>query len=207
MKQFRYKNKKFFLGASDFTDDWDIYYNLMAKPALELIQYETPMMHFFRYVSRRVLNVSAEDAFARGFVQSFKRGSVEDADWAAQLVAMFLRAHGLSGSEYTFIAVPASSKERHEMRYAHFMSEVCRLTNMNNGYGLVNVSSSRKPVHKGGRRDLTNYTVDLSVAGRKVVLFDDVCTTLHSWTTFAAKLESIGADVVQGVFLAQASSR
>lgn len=207
MRQFRYKNNRFYLGASDFMSDWEIYYNLMALPSLELVQYETPMVHFFEYVSRRIKNVSAEKAFARDFIQAFKNGSVEDADWAAQIVAMFLSAHGLIGSEYTFIAVPASTPERHELRFSRFISEVCRLTGVNDGYGLVNVTSERKAVHKGGRRNVVNYTVDQSVAGRKVILFDDVCTTLRSWTSFAAALESAGADVVQGVFLAQASSR
>ena len=207
MRQFRYKNNRFYLGSSNFMSDWEIYYNLMALPSLELVQYETPMVNFFEYVSRRIKNVSAEKAFARDFIQAFKNGSEEDALWAAQLVSMFLHAHGLVGRAYTFIAVPASTPERHEARFSHFMREVCRLTNMNNGYGLVNVTSDRKAVHKGGRRNIVNYTVDLSIAGRKVVLFDDVCTTLHSWTTFAAMLEGMGADVVQGVFLAEASSR
>ncbi len=203
MRQRRYKST-FFLEAKNSFEDWNIYYNLMAKPAIEIAQYETPMAHFFDYDSKK--NASAEVAFAHDFVHAFKNGQREDADWAAKLVAMFCRAHRLVGKEYTFVAVPASSAERHEVRYSHFMREVCRLTNMNNGYGLVKVLSSRKPVHEGGRRDLKNYTIDLSISGRKVVLFDDVCTTLHSWATFASVLESMGAEVAQGVFIAQTAS-
>ena len=74
MRQFRYKNNRFYLGSSNFMSDWEIYYNLMALPSLELVQYETPMVHFFEYVSRRIKNVSAEKAFARDFIQAFKNG-------------------------------------------------------------------------------------------------------------------------------------
>lgn len=206
MKQYRIDKDRFYIGASDFIDDWNIYYNLMSKPAIELLQYETPMFHFFNYVSRKIKNVSSEDEFARQFIHSFKNGNIEDVSWAAQLVSFFLRTRKIYGKKYTFVCVPASSEKKHDLRYSLFMSEVCRLTKMNNGYGLVNVSSSRKPVHEGGRRDLKNYTIDKSISGHKVVLFDDVFTSGHSWTTFAASLESLGANVVQGVFLAEASS-
>lgn len=204
MKQFKYINNMFYLGASDFRCDSGMF-NDMAKPAALLLQYETPMVHFFEYVPKRVVNVSAEVAYARKFIYAFKNGSVDESIWAAELVSAFLHARGLVGKEYTFIAVPASTQERHEARYSHFMREVCRLANLNNGYGLVNVTSDREQVHRGGRRNVLNFTVDKSIAGRKVVLFDDVCTTLQSWTTFAAMLESMDADVVQGVFLAQTS--
>lgn len=204
MKQIRH-NDTFYLEAGNGFEDWEIYYNLMARPAIEILQYETPMFHFFEYISRTITDVTAEQAFARMFVHSFKNGVEDDAIWAAELVSMYLRAHRLTGSEYTFISVPASTQERHEARYSLFMSEVCRRTGVINGYSTVNVLSSRKPVHEGGRRDLTNYTIDPSVAGRKVILFDDVCTTLQSWITCAATLESMGAEVIQGVFLAQAS--
>lgn len=204
MKQYRINRNKYYIGASDFIDDWSIYYNLMSKKAIELIQYETPMFHFFNYVSRK--NRTSEDEFARQFVLSFKQGTLEDAVWAAQIVSLFLRSRRLVGKKYTFVCVPASSEEKHDMRYSLFMSEVCRLTKKNNGYGLVNVCSTRKPVHKGGQRGVKNYTIDESIAGRKVVLFDDVYTTGNSWTTFAASLESLGANVVQGIFIAEASA-
>lgn len=205
MKQYRINRNKFYIGASDFIDDWNIYYNLMSKSAIELIQYETPMFHFFRYVSSKNIRTS-EDDFARQLVLSFKQGTLEDVEWVAQIVALYLRSCKLCGKRYTFVCVPASSEESNEKRYSHFVSEVCRLTRMNNGYGLVNVCSTRKPVHKGGQRDVKNYTIDESVAGRKVVLFDDVYTTGKTWTTFATSLESLGADVVQGLFLAETSA-
>lgn len=207
MKQYRINKNKFYIGASEFMSDEYIYNVMMAKPAIELIQYETPMFHFFRYVSRKIKNVTSEDEFARQFILSFKEGSLEDVSWAAQLVSFYLRTRKIYGKKYTFVCVPASSQEKNDMRFSLFMSEVCRLTKMNNGYGFVNVSSSRKPVHEGGRRDLKNYTIDKSISGHKVVLFDDVFTTGSSWTKFAASLESLGADVVQGIFLAEASSR
>lgn len=206
MKQYRINKNKFYLGASDFIDDWNIYYNMMALPSKLLIQYETPMMNFFRYVSFKEKNVTSEEEFARQFIQSFKKGTVEDAAWAALIVAKYLKRHRICGKKYTFLCVPASSSIKHDKRYSYFMSEVCRLTKMNNGYGLVNVSSSRKPVHEGGRRDLINYSIDESISGHKVVLFDDVYTTGNSWTTFASHLEDMNADVVQGIFLAEASS-
>lgn len=64
----------FYLGASDFRCDSGMFID-MAKPAELLLQYETPMVHFFDYVPKRVVNVSAEVAYARKFIYAFKNGS------------------------------------------------------------------------------------------------------------------------------------
>ena len=200
-------NKKvkdlFYIEASDFVDDYQMY-EMMSMPSLLLVQYETPMHYFFEYISRKIKEVSCYHEFARQFVLNFKDGNAEDASWAAKLICLYLKSIGLYGQEYTFMTVPASSQVKQYVRYENFMEEVCNTSKMNNGYDLVNVTEERKAVHKGGSRNLQNYIINENVAGKKVVLFDDVYTTGKSWTTFAYKLESMGAEVVQGVFLAEA---
>ena len=169
-------------------------------------QYLTPKHHFYSYVSRKVLHVSKAKERARDFVLSFKSGKVSSCKRAVKLVSSFLKREGLCSSEYTFICIPSSSPEKNELRFKEFTSMVSAAASVENGFNLVQVVGSRSEVHAGGSRDICNYVVSPMVKGRKVIVFDDVETTGITFASFAAELERIGAEVVQGVFLAVAET-
>lgn len=195
------KNGCFVNHSSDFLSYDDIF-EMMSRPANELcLAFSTPFVTFGKYISRQYKEVREEIARHRNFVLKFKEG--EDTDRAASMVAKYIVSAGLQHG-CTFICVPSSSPASYEKRFAHFVEEVARLSGITNGYDLVKVTSIRKEVHAGGARGQKNYCIDPSVNGRKIVLFDDVLTTGQTWLTFAAELEAHGADVVQGIFLAEA---
>lgn len=193
----------FYLESTPFMS-YDEFYELCAMPTDFLIQYLVPKHCFFTYISRQFKHVGAENEAARQFILRFKDGNIADTKDAARFVCEYLESEGLVGDEYTFVCVAASSPSAHELRYRTFMELVSSRTKVQNGFDLVNVNASRKQVHCGGSRCIKNYSCSTELAGRKVILFDDVHTTGQSFACFAADLERQGCEVIQGIFLAQA---
>lgn len=175
----------------------------MEMPPELQIQYLTPKKHFFTYISRSK-EVSKRLDAERQFVLRFKEGNEKDQRHAANFVCDFLRTEDIKGSEYTFMCVPASTPEKNLVRYKKFCATIAKRLGLSNGFGLVDVVSERCEVHAGGSRENINFVLPCSLEGRKVVLFDDVETTGMTFASFAAELERRGAEVVQGLFLAQA---
>lgn len=128
---------------------------------------------------------------------------------AACLVATKIKERfGTECHEITFICIPASSKEKNEMRYKAFAAEVCRLTGCRNGFEAVEVEGERLAVHewrhgKGIRPTQTVRFDGNFFNGHKVLVFDDIITNGHSYAHFACKLEAFGALVIGGLFLAR----
>lgn len=170
------------------------------SPELQ-IQYLTPKEHFFTYIPRSKECSKRLDA-ERQFVIRFKNGNEIDQRHAANFVVDFLRSGNMVGSQYTFMCIPASSKEKHELRYRKFMDRVCKRCRLENAFELVDVVCDRAEVHAGGSRDIKNYLISPEVSGKKIILFDDVETSGLTFARFAAELESFGAEVIQGIFLA-----
>ena len=178
----------------------------MELPAELQLQYTTPKHHFFNYVSRKIVNVSESIEAERKFILRFKEGDKVDQRHASNMIRDFILRENLNKEDVTFICLPASTVSKQIIRYRKFMDNVCRRCHINNGYNLVSVTSDRSEVHTGGSRLIKNYLISPDVAGKKVILFDDVETTGISFATFAAELERTGAQVIQGLFLAEAAS-
>lgn len=192
----------FYMEDSDFLS-FDEMIEMMSTD--EICQYLTPKHCFFSYVSRKYDTIDEDLVQQREFVLRFKAGNGIDVAHAASITAQYLMQSGLQ-EEYTFLCLPASTPSKHKKRFSRFMQKVAKLTGIQNGYDLIEVKRRRGEVHAGAARSVKNYTISSSVKGKKIVLFDDVHTTGKSFASFACELEKLGAEVVHGVFLAEAET-
>lgn len=140
-------------------------------------------------------------------VWKFKDGDVNTSSEVAQWVSKTLDENlpGLEGC--TLVCIPASTQERTCMRYEQFAGEVCKATKMANAFKHIKVEGDRLALHEHKVcKSISKVSVLKFDAkffnGRKVVIFDDVITKGSSFANMVEHLESMGAVVVAGIFLA-----
>lgn len=175
-----------------------------------LRQLEKPMTCLMDYYPLRIKNVSLVDKLVRRLVYDFKDGKSFEVDvFARETADNLIRMYGTECSDIVFSCVPASSAEKNEIRYKSFCEKVCELTGAVNGYEHVRVVGERLAIHENRSKEKEIREVNIIefdeswFKGRKVVLFDDVITRGISYATYAGRLESIGAEVLGGIFLAR----
>lgn len=165
------------------------------------------IVSFFSYYPKRCKAASAGDKIIRDFIWGFKRGLYTEL--IAKHTAMHMIQHfGCDTKNLIFVCIPASSVRNNERRWREFSKMVCQLTGADNGYEHMSIFEDRIPLHRCGHNSKidTANVIDYDVnffSGRKVLCFDDVRTRGVSFEKFAGKLESMGAVVVGGFFLAE----
>lgn len=184
---------------SDFENLPDFIKNQLTKP----------MSFLYDYFPCRAKEVSENAWKVRRLIWGFKDAKEWAQKWAAEIVeARIQKIFGKDLNGYTLICIPSSTAEKTAARYGAFAEKVAAATGMTNGIHMVSVSGGRLAIHEGrhGKRVEDTQVIEFNAAelnGRKVILFDDVCTTGMSYARFAAALENVGATVVGGVFLAK----
>lgn len=102
---------------------------------------------------------------------------------------------------------PVASK-KNEIRYKQFSEEVARLSGAVSAYDHITVEGERLAIHesKSGKHvnnvQVVNFDKEF-FKGKKVLVFDDVITRGYSYARFACHLETLGASVLGGMFLAR----
>lgn len=164
------------------------------------------MFNFFDYLPTKY-KASSRDWQVRNFVWAFKDGKC--AVSAAQLVAKKIREqYGNGASDIVFACIPASSQRKNEIRYKQFSEEVARLSGAVSAYDHITVEGERLAIHesKSGKHvnnvQVVNFDKEF-FKGKKVLVFDDVITRGYSYARFACHLETLGASVLGGMFLAR----
>lgn len=161
----------------------------------------------YDYLPMKYKEVSERDWAIRRFVWNFKDGK-QSLD-AARLVAQKIVEHfGNECRNIVFSCIPASTNGKNEMRYKDFSAEVCRLTGCCNAYSAIHIEGERLAIHEWKQHKSVHTCQIISFdteffRGKKVLVFDDIVTQGHSYASFACKLESFGASVVGGLFLAR----
>lgn len=171
-------------------------------------QTDKVMVWMLKYYPVRIKNVGDRQRADRQTVWDFKDGRAYEE--VAQMTAGHLIAQfGERLPDIVFSCVPASSREKNELRYKRFSERVCELTHAINGYPHIHVSSERPAVHEH-RKDETEARsirmADFDTAffnGKDVLLFDDIITKGISYSTAEGELEACGANVLGGIFLAK----
>lgn len=170
-------------------------------------QYFVRYAYLYVYVRmgrRDALN--EENRFVRKLIWNFKEG-IYDKELVYRVAKVIERVVDEPLEKKVLICIPASSSMRHEKRFMNFSREVCELTGLQNGFGWLTVQTERVQSHLTTERLLPEWeniidAPNWKLRRTKVVLLDDLLTTGKSYGSFKAFLESKGAQVCCGVFLA-----
>ena len=171
-------------------------------------QLDKPQVWFYKYFPTRIKNVGEREINDRKVIFDFKDGRAFE-QVAQQTATAMTERYGLECGNIVFSPVPASTGEKNEIRYKAFCERVCELTGAINGYGHVSISKERRPLHKNRKQEIDirkedNIVFDSAFFdGKSVLVFDDIITKGISYATYAHQLESKGANVIGGVFLAR----
>ena len=90
-----------------------------------------------------------------------------------------------------------------------FCQRVCELTGAINGYDHVKVCGERLSIHEHRKTEKEIRKVSILefdekwFDGKRVLVYDDVITRGMSYALYACQLESFGANVLGGIFLAR----
>lgn len=184
--------------------------SIMAKTIdIELQkQLDKPQTWFCKYFPVRIRNVGERELADRQLVFDFKDGRAYE-EVARRTAAAMTERYGASCTDIVFSPVPASTREKNEIRYKAFCQRVCELTGAINGYEHVSVSGERLSIHENRKAEKEIRKVNIVefdsafFNGKLVVVFDDVISKGLSYATYAHQLESLGANVLGGLFLAR----
>lgn len=127
--------------------------------------------------------LDAEDLNNRSILYGFKDG--RNVKYNADLFASaLLNKFGREElNKKCLMIIPASTKEKTEIRFKEFCELLSEYTQMENGYQYLINSKDREPSHKGGSR---NYNPEEylkivhSLEGKEIIIIDDVRTSGRS---------------------------
>lgn len=159
------------------------------------------LVHYFDYVPARFKHVSLPLESARCAIYSFKDGLHQDGV-ALHTAKLIKSTFGVKGAkDITLVCIPASSKEKTELRYRNFSNLVCTMSGAANAYSHISISGDRIAVHEQGRNKRLRSAQVIEFdeewfKGRNVLLFDDIVTSGRSLSLFTKKIESMGAKVL-----------
>lgn len=149
---------------------------------------------FLKYYPLRIKNVGLEERTARQLVWDFKDGNCYEE--VAQMIAnRLMEVFGDRVRDIVFSCVPASTTEKHELRYKGFSHRVCQLSGAMNGYEHVRVTNNRLEVHRNRKKkdveiaENVSYDTDF-FKGKQILVFDDIITRGYSYARFAKKPRS-----------------
>ena len=171
-------------------------------------QLAKPQTWFVKYFPVRIGNVTFEQRIVRQVVFDFKDG--KSFELVASETAKYMKkTYGKECKSIVFSCVPASSYQKNEIRYRAFSERVCELTGAIYGFQHVKVIGERLAIHENRQREkevrkacIIDFDTDF-FKDKKVLVFDDVITKGLSYANYANQIESLGANVLGGVFLAR----
>ena len=188
----------------------DHFYPLVPdfRPPIRTFGFHSYYLHDYSPVSRQDF-AHTPDEFQRrvtNLVSKFKSG--EASDCVAYFMAIaFARTPELTSrrADFTLMIIPASTNERHELRFRNFSVEFTGLLRIANGYDAITVTRDReeyKGQHYKNKTDNLHFD-EAAIRGRHILLFDDLLTTGAGLSQVSRKLLACGALSVTGLFLAK----
>lgn len=144
---------------------------------------------------------------AKNLVFKFKEGR------ASPLAARLLSLAATAEEDFIpdpantiLIPVPASTRAGNEKRFKTFCKELSGLLGITDGFGLIDVDIEREPLAIRKGMPLTNVirlTDGDRIAGRDVIIVDDVITRGEQFGQLATYLKYADARSIKGLFLAK----
>lgn len=168
------------------------------------IQYPFGVVEYLNtYFPVRYSNITNNDYKFRSAIFDFKDGRT------SQLTPMFyhfvenvIKKHIREfPGNWGFLAAPASNAQKNNVRYTNLVSwlkQKYKDLKLLNEY--INYTGSKEPNHKSKNRKSSGlneiYTINNSVKGLNIVIFDDVVTTGQTLRDLATKLKALGANKI-----------
>lgn len=171
-------------------------------------QLAKPQTWFCKYYPARIRNVGEAEIADRQLVYQFKDGIAFE-EVAQRTAKNMIEQYGERCKDIVFSPVPASTSEKNELRYNAFCERVCELTGAANGFSHAKVCGGRLSIHENRKEEKQVRMVNIIefdndfYNGKTVIVFDDVITKGLSYAMFANQLETLGANVLGGIFLAR----
>ena len=140
-------------------------------------------------------------------LHAFKDGRNFAKRWAANVVCDTLSL--IDMTDTIFLCIPASCQHTHARRFKKFSAMVCQKLHAVNGYDYIHVIGKRPKAHISKTHELAENTDqyvqidDEKLAGRNVVLFDDITTSCKTADAFIKRIQQAGAHVRLAIFLAR----
>jgi predicted amidophosphoribosyltransferase len=161
----------------------------------------------YDYIPQRDLKrASFEDMERHRRILDFKDGRNYAVKWAARELCKALSLMDLSQTVLVFI--PACCKRTNDRRFKKFSAMVCERLGCENGFDYVQVVGKRRKAHIDHVHELAaSVQIDETrLAGKTVVLFDDIVTSCKTANAFIDKIIMAGANVRMAIFLAKTKS-
>ena len=143
-------------------------------------------------------------------IWAFKDGRNYAKRWAANVVCDTLSLIDMTNT--IFLCIPASCQHTHARRFKKFSAMVCQQLHAENGYDYIHVIGKRSKAHISKTHELAENTDQFvqidenKLAGRNVVVFDDITTSCKTADAFIERIIKAGAHVRLAVFLARTKS-
>ena len=143
-------------------------------------------------------------------IHAFKDGRMYAKRWAANVVCDTLSLIDMTNT--IFLCIPASCQHTHARRFKKFSAMVCQQLHAENGYDYIHVIGKRSKTHISKTHELAENTDQFvqidenKLAGRNVVIFDDITTSCKTADAFIERIRKAGAHVRLAVFLARTKS-
>lgn len=186
---------------------------LYALACPEKFDKELPLVPFYRngikcvfadyYYSKRYQDLISDEQwdFTR-VVYQFKEGR----DNCEQYFAQAFRALH-PACELTVMFMPCSTEARYRERFASLDYFFLNFRGVHSGLNYIKFTGERECKHMAQKRDEidenSNYVISTDVKEKNVIIVDDLLTTGHSLLAYVKCLESSGANVIGGIFLAK----
>ena len=163
----------------------------------------------YDYIPERYLKrASFEDMETHRRILDFKDGRNYAVRWAAREIANALSAMNLTHT--VIVCIPACCKRTNNRRFKAFSSMVCERLGSENGFDCVQIVRKRRKAHIDHVHELdTDGFVQIDgnrLAGKEVIVVDDIVTSCKTANAFIDKIVTAGAKVRIAVFLAKTRS-
>lgn len=163
-----------------------------------------PYIAYLPYYPKRY-EVDNEHETIRNVIYGFKNGTIPNETANALSGSLRNDLNSCSPfSDWWFCVIPASTESKTIIRFEIFVKKICEILEFNNGFHLIFNREDRSAIHNEENRNSINiidYVNFQNIAGKKIVLFDDLYTTGKSFLKVASKLIELGATSVYGLFL------
>ncbi|ONN28093.1 hypothetical protein XJ44_00020 [Thermosipho affectus] len=147
-----------------------------------------------------------QERIYRRYIYEFKDGNEKISELFCDIISrLIIKNNIINDKNNTAISIiPASNKEKTEIRYNNFVKNLSVKLDVINGYdfikNLIDRPSKHREHFKGNILEYLKFDSE-KIKGKEIILFDDIITSGNSFLNIANELKNLGAKNVIGIFL------